>query len=63
MDVGVVNNLKKIQIILFFKELELLEKGKHYINESFNLSLIIDSADCSNFNILNKYLNYFKDKC
>lgn len=63
MVADVINQLKKIQIELFLKELKTLEKGKPYINNSFNLSLLIDSADCSSSALLTKYLNYFKSKC
>ena len=63
MVADVINQLKKIQIELFLKELNNLEKGKPYTNDSFNLSLIIDSADCSSLSLLNMYLSYFKSKC
>ena len=63
MIADVVNTLKEIQIDLFMKELRSLEKGKIYINESFNLSLLIDSSKCANSRLLKTYINYFKSKC
>ena len=62
MIADVVKALKEIHIELFKKELNNLRRGKPCINESFQLSLLIDSADCIECCVLEKYLNYYINK-
>lgn len=60
MVADVVKRMKEVQIELFNREIRLLMKGSPYKNDSFNLSLIIDST-CCDISILKYYLNYYEN--
>ena len=61
MGVDVINKLKEIQVELFNKELTRLMKGASYINNSFQLSILIDVSDCMDCDLLYLYLDYYNN--
>ena len=57
-----INKLKEIQVQLFYKELQLLRKGKPYKNYSYDLSNVIDSICYCKDNIIEYYVDYYTNK-